>query len=350
MHRNQTTRDRICGVVDQVGRGTGQQPGTDQRSLPRRSLLLLGAAAASTALTGCSIRLEQDAPPIPGIPTQGPVADQALLLSTLSGLRQLVQVAQRAGQIRWAPRLATLHRAQLTHLTQIIAALGIAVPSEPAATPPAVSSPTGTSTAGSRTSTAALAATSATLAGVELAGLSASAIGAVARGDDTNLPMLGALLATRGAAAAVLGRPTAWTGDGGPSAPVAVALLNAVRPAVYGLEVVAAKTPLKDRATVRATLTPLYGARAQLEAVAGSQAPADQLSYALPVQVTDAASGRRLAQQLLGRVVTTAASQVPATHHQPGELTALLRLWSGATAESWRWGVTPTPFPGLRAP
>lgn len=70
---------------------------------PSRRLLITGALALTTgALTGCGVRLEDDAPDLPFVPRREPIPGEAALLAVLGTLEDsdAVHSAQRAGLLR----------------------------------------------------------------------------------------------------------------------------------------------------------------------------------------------------------------------------------------------------------
>ncbi|AKU16473.1 DUF4439 domain-containing protein [Luteipulveratus mongoliensis] len=291
--------------------------GTTRRAVVAGVLGLTGAAF----LGGCSVRLERDAPDIPGLKTPDPPPDQPVLLATLADLRRLHTAAEATpGE---GARLAAMHQAQADRLAAVVAGLGITAPTTTSPATPVLGS-------------------------AEVAFAPGARVADIARASTTYVPMLAAVLASRGAAGQSLGQAPVWPAARMPSA-LAVSLLAAVRPAVYGFEMIAARTPSKERKPVRATLKQLYAARSSLEAAAGAAAPPAQLTYQLPFAITDASSRSRLAQELLTAMVTTAAGQAAGVRGRPADLSGLLDVWSTAIALSWTWGVAPTAFPGLTA-
>ncbi|WP_186526234.1 DUF4439 domain-containing protein [Leekyejoonella antrihumi] len=319
----------------------------------RRAVLASCALLTAGVLAGCDVRLQRGAPHIPGVPTQSPPADAATLRAMLLRLRGLAARAEGVGHVGgatssaghssaakpsarasdavathalWAARLATIHHQQATRLAAVIATEGISAP------PSAPVAATGTLRQ---------------LRDLEVGGVGPRALDGVAGVAPENVPMLCSIAATQGAGARMLGAAVSWPSVATPG-PAALALLSDVRGCVYALEVIAGRTPLKQRTLIAATLTTMYAARSRLVLAAGSSAPPAPVEYRLPVPVTDAAAARRLAQVMLGRVVATCASQSPSTAGRVSQVGAVVRLWSEATAASWQWGVKPVPFPGLR--
>ncbi|KNX37526.1 DUF4439 domain-containing protein [Luteipulveratus halotolerans] len=295
----------------------------------RRALLsaALGVGAAMT-LGACSVRLESDAPGIPGLRTQEPTPDQKVLLATFVDVRGLEQTALTSGGV--GARLAPVHKAQLSRLTDVIAGLGLTPPVMPA-------------NAGSAAPTA-----SGDLAAAELRFGAGAGPAGLAQASAAHLPMLASIMATRGAGALLAGSTPTWPGEKPLAPAVSSALLAAVRPAVYGLETISALTPEKQRKPVRALLRDVTAERSRLEAAAGTTAPAPPLTYRLPGRTDTPAARAQLVTRLLSDVVTAAAGQVSVARGRPGELTGLVALWSRSTARAWQWGVTPGPFPGLQ--
>lgn len=332
-----------------------------------RRVALRGAFAGAGAclVSACEIRREGSSAPTSSPPSSAPPPDQPALRREWHRLREL---ADAASQVRMPSPTAT----------------GTPTGSSAADGQPATASPSTPTGSGTRTSPsspadqdflhtlaslhrtqasrlkAALvtppdtsrssdAPTSVTdLAIAERHGVGTSAIRAAAGATPTSLPTLACLAAFHGAVADRLGHAPTWPDSDQMGHAVARDLLTSVRPCVYALEVIAARTPLKRRARVTASLQVMYAARTRLVQAAGSTVPPPPPDYRLPVQVTDSASATRLARTMLHRVVRDAASQAPRTAGDPAALGALVRLWSEALGPTWQWGASPDPFPGLR--
>lgn len=292
----------------------------------RRTLLAAFSVAAASSLTGCGIRREKGSPRLPGIATQGPPPDQAALLRSLAAVRTLQSAAANADGA-WAPRLAAAYRVATNRLTQVMASDGITVPAS-SAIPPATRL------------------TAARLGGLQRAALSPTAYGDAVHATSDNAAMLAALLAFDAAGATVQAAAPTWSGER-LSATTATAILPSVRAAVYGMEIIAAQTAVRDRSLASAGVVAMNAARSRLEPAAGAKAPAARLVYPLSVQPTTVAARATLARDLLTDVVTACAGQVRSAPGTTGDLLGLVHVWSDATALGWRWGVAPEPFPGL---
>lgn len=270
-----------------------------------------------------------------------------MLLATLRSVQGLLRSAERAPDdaSAWLAPVRVAHRAQVTRLVDVLASLGVDAPSaagstSPAPTPDGTTSPSSTSGPGTSSVEARALATAearypATASEPEAWAASAA-----------NRPMLVSLCASRRAAAALLGGSDLPPRGTPPAAVSAISIARAVRPAVYGFERIAAKTPVRQRDQVSATLRWLSGARTELGPLVGEP---ERTSYALPVRVTDTASARRLARALLTDVLTAAASQSGRVGDQgAGAQAWVLRLWASAAADQARWGAPFAPFPGLQ--
>ena len=298
---------------------------------PRRAVLAVALTGSVLGLTGCGIRLEKDAPKIPGIKTQAPPADQAVLRKVLTDVAAAIMCAHY-DDASWAPRLGTMHKKQRTRLTKVMATQGMT---------PAPRRRTGTGS-GIVSDTEPM-----PLATFEQQ--TAMDIGSLAGLTARNLPMAAAIGVTHGAAAQLLGRPAEPSGGTVPSpAAVPTAILPALQAAIYAFEVIVAKTPLDSRKRAEATLTALRPTRAAWEAALGADAPAQPDGYTLPVQPTSDARRTKLAHLVLGDLVDACAGQVAPTRGDRGSFIGLTDLWVTATAQLWRWDTTPRPFPGLQ--
>ncbi|MFC6707709.1 DUF4439 domain-containing protein [Flexivirga alba] len=300
-------------------------PNADQRAMLGRRALLAAVLTGSVAgLAGCGIRMEGDAPHIPGIQKQGPPPDQATLRVLVTSIDTAISAA---GHSAWETTLAGVHRAQRTRLLAVMATQGMT----PAAT---TAQPTGP------------AVDPGAMFRFEQAG--ARAIGSLMTLSARNLPMAAAIAVTQNAGAALLGHRVAVNGGVVPKPAVVQAILPSLRAAIYAFEVIIAKTPLKARKRAEATLTGLHAVRATWEASLGKDLPTSPDGFTLPVQPTTNARRQQLAQLVLTDLVDACAGQVTATRSDRGGFIGLTTLWADSTAQLWQWGAKPTPFPGLQ--
>jgi hypothetical protein len=317
----------------------GTRPG-----VPRRTVVA-GLFAAVLPTAGCGIRLEDDAPRVPVVPTRTPVPAEAELVALTRDTAALADLAATVpGAL--AADLATLHRRQHTVLRSTLLADGVpasvldATPS-PSPTPPA--SPTASSAATG--SPAAASGTRAELAAAE--GASAAGAAGFAGVEDDLYATIASLHAQRYAAASLLrGRPPTV-----PSEPVGgervSTLATSTAGAVYFLEVVSARSSSGQRARSDATLAALRTLLADQQA--GGARADDSLGHPLPFPVDDAAAATRLARQSLTTLRAGYGEHlapIVATDGGPG-LAALTRWLGTVEVEARRWGVELEPFPGL---
>ncbi|WP_018155624.1 DUF4439 domain-containing protein [Demetria terragena] len=296
-----------------------------------RRIVLAGVLTAPAALllSGCGVRMERDAPEIPGVRTQGPPDDQALLLATRRSLQHVLDVAERvpASDNRWISPIKDMHRAQLSELSSVMADAGIRLPAPTTATAMA------TATVGVKELTASEGDYPAI--GTEQKAWAAS---------KHNCAMLVSICASRRAAQVLLQPSRTLTHGTAPAATSSLPISRAVRPAVYGFEQIAAKTDPDDRDLVNSTLAWLSGARDALKPVVGEP---ERPTYVMPVRVTDALSARALARALLTDVITAVASQVDTIAPQGrGAQDWAIRVWALAAADYARWGGPLAAFPG----
>jgi hypothetical protein len=339
----------------------------------RRSVLgVLGLAVAAVPLAACGIRLEDDAPRLPLIPTREPVPGEAFLLGLWLGSIDLAEEAAALGGAASAlpARLAALHREQADVFRTLLRTAGVpdaavsdaeqrhatAAPSSSSAPPsssaassspasggsatsraPTTTAPTATSTAPSRS----------TLAAAELAVLSAESFAALGALGAETVTTSAAALAQRATAATLLGQAPTWPTQEAVSPTLAAAALEATRAAVYGLEVVAAQSSDAQRRLATTTLGTLRARASRLQSLAGDSAGPPPLGYPLPFAATGAASARRLAQHVLSglRAAHAAAAATPAG--DPSGLAATVQWLTEAEGLCHRWGLPLKPFPGL---
>lgn len=303
-------------------------PNAEHRAVVRRRAVLAAALASSVAtLSGCGIRLESDAPHIPGIKKQGPPADQKTLERLFFMLRKTATAAGSAPRSeKWAGKLEAVHLAQATRLTEVMSTQGMKVP---------IYHDSSTGASGD-------------LVDYQSAErINARQIGSLAGLTTRNLPMAAAIGVTQNAAAQILGGYVEPSGGTVPKADQVTAILPSLRAAIYAFEEIIAKTPLKQRKTAERTLTALRATRATWEASLGKEVPASPDGFVLPVQPTTDARRHQLARRVLSDLIDACAGQAVATRGDRGAFIGLTTLWADATAQSWRWGAKPVPFPGL---
>lgn len=303
----------------------------------RAVLLALGAGAFST-LTGCGIRLEHDAIHLPFVPTIEPVPDQEALLRALAQARSLQERAVRAGGASRAvpAQLAWIHGQQAAALEQLLRADNVPVP-------------VATTTVPRATPSAKAAAHAAKMLGAEEASdVTAATLSGLAAVHSANIAVLGTILVQRAVAGTLLGHTPTWPGITGVQPELAATLLKSTRPAVYGFEIIAAQTPIKQRPGATAALEALRSQRDALEALVGTSAPPASMGYRLPFPVTDEASGRKLAQRILTRLIESTAALLDAPKPAREAAAGVVQLLSRTVVLGVPWGVALTPFPGLR--
>ncbi len=90
----------------------------------RRVVLIGGSAAVATALGGCGVRLQDDAPDLPLIPRRVKLPGESSLLDLLGDTVTLARTA-RSGSSDLAQQLAALHSVQARVLHDRLLALGV---------------------------------------------------------------------------------------------------------------------------------------------------------------------------------------------------------------------------------
>ncbi|MEO8518435.1 MAG: DUF4439 domain-containing protein [Dermatophilaceae bacterium] len=301
----------------------------------RRGLLAALAAGSVMALSGCRVQLEEDAPRIPLVPARVPMKDEKTLLAMLENTRSLGSLATSVpgGPRSTAGRLSSVHDGQVAVLERLLREGGVpetllgslpaGVLSRPVLSPPVL--PLAVLSA----------AESASVNDLSLAGLA-----------DAHVALMGSLLAQRRAAVNLLGGSVAPVAPADLGGAQVVALLAAVRSAVYGFEVVAAHIEPKSQSLATTTLSSLRERASELEKLTGSPPPTP-LGYVLPFSVTDPKSARRLALHVLNALLS---DQAAALEPAAGDANALATLthWLGQTeAVASRWGAPLAAFPGL---
>lgn len=321
------------------------------RGVDRRAVVggLLGAGVLTAS--GCGIRLEDDAPRVPLVPTRTPVPAEAELVALT---RDTLALATAAAALpdELAADLATLHRRQhtvlrTTLLRRQVPAADLDAPADPAtATTP---SPTTTTSAAPSPSPSPSPSASgdarARLAADEAA---AAATAGMLAGVEPDLhATVAAVHAQRYAAAVLLtGRvpevPT--TPVAGDAVARAVALTEA---AVWLLEVVSARSTGGQRERTDGTLAVLRGLRS--DQLSGGAPSESALGHPLPFPVDDAGDAARLAREVLTTLRADLGALLDALVADAGAdgLAAATRWLGTVEVEAHRWGVPLVPFPGL---
>lgn len=349
----------------------------------RRNLLrggLLGLAALTVA--GCSGgRVRTPWSPDPDTDDELPAnlpPDGELLLLALDRVHryrtQLGQVGPRSRGQRSAVRhLTSVWQVQQERLEQLLTLAGVELPAldeVPALAPGSTDAESGAATASpGGTGGGARAGTTSSAAGQDdAAGTSAppgpdvsvlgervrtdlpTALAELARSTATNRAVLTSLLAQHAESARLLEAPVAWTPLAGPVGAAAVPVLQVTRPAVFGLEVVAARSGGEERELFESVLGPLRRITRALTTLAQDAAPVPPLGYDLPEPLDDAEARLELARALVHDVAPAALSVVDRAGSDEPQLQSLVRI----VAESSQWsrdlGVTGAPFPGMSLP
>lgn len=313
----------------------------------RRTLVAGALGALALCLAGCGIRLEDDAPRVPLVPTRTPVPAEAELVALTTETLALAELAATApGAL--AAALTTIHRRQhtvlrTTLLRQQVPAALLDAPSSasPSASPtrsPSASvspSPTPSPTASALETLAAAEAASAARA-AEFAGA-----------ESDLLATLASLHAQRYAAATLLsGRPPTVPTDPVEGAAVE-ALAASTSAAVYLFEVVSARSGGAQRTRSDATLEVLRRLRA--DQVAGGSSPEGTIGHPLPFPVETSADAARLAREALLALRAGYGEHLGAlaAAESGAGLSAATRWLGTVEVQAHRWGLELEPFPAL---
>lgn len=256
--------------------------------------------------------------------------------------------------------LATVHGLQADVFESVLRSGGVP-PAEIAGTPTTTPPPTATATAGgAATATTGGAAGGATTAPAQAASgvgeliaaegeaLSAQALSDLAGTSTERAALFGSMTAQRAAAVRLLGGRLPAAGPlTAPTGELAAALLEALRPAVYGFEVVVTQTDVSHRKAAGQTLGALRTRSAELQLLAGPAATPIPLGYALPFPVSTPAAALRLATHLMTALRASIASQLPAVTGDAEGLTGTVQLLTDVCVHAVTWRVPLTAFPGL---
>ncbi len=309
-------------------------PDQDPRR-PGRRLFLVGVGTVVLApLSGCGIRLEDDAPRVPLVPVRTPVAGEELLTALTRECDRLAAMCARApGGV--AGDLRVLHARQHTVLRTALLREG--VPEDALDEPVAGPSP------GATVSPAPV--TVAALGSAEALSAAGAARFSVCAG-----PLrvsVAALHAQRFAAATLLGGTVPRVAGAAPTGAVVDGVVTATDAAVYLAEVGTARSDGARRKRAAATLAALRALRNDL--VAGGDPPSPVLGVPLPFAVRTGTDVDRLFRETLTTLRSTLGSSLDAllTVDAAAGLPAATRWLGAVEVEAHRWGVPLAPFPGL---
>jgi len=318
----------------------------------RRSLLVALTVGSMTALSGCSVQLEDDAPRTPDLPPRQPMPDEQALLTARRDAVRLRDLAAGLGGAATPTTalLAAVHGVQADVLESVLRSGGVP-PAEIADTP--TTTPPPTATAGGTAGGAATAPAQTTsgvgeLIAAEGEALSAQALLVLAGISTERVALFGSMTAQRAAAVRLLGGRLPAAGPlTAPTGELAAALLEALRSAVYGFEVVVTQTDVSHRRAAGQTLGALRTRSVELQLLAGPAAPPIPLGYALPFPVSTPAAALRLATHLMTALGASIASQLPAVTGDAEGLTGMVQLLTDVCVHAVTWRVPLTAFPGL---
>lgn len=297
---------------------------------------VLGTAAL--VLSGCGVRLEDDAPPLPLIPTREPIPAEETLLWLLEDCRHLAGGDGPHTDL-YAEQVSVLRSALFRAGVPIDTLDEVLAPPEPSA--PVASPSTPTTTAPPLAPTA----------GPEAA---LRRIDDLSRCGPGIFPVVMSLLAQRWATVTLSGGEVPVSAEVTDPAYVwtfphlAVGFVELTHAAVYGFEIVAAQSVEETREAAVATLASLRGLRRDQVVRADGAAPDPALGYPLPFPVDSGESALRLATHVAagltdgyGGLLTTVtgAAQEDTARDVVG--------WLGtAAAHGAGWGAPLGAFPG----
>ncbi|ANS77411.1 Membrane glycoprotein [Serinicoccus hydrothermalis] len=172
----------------------------------------------------------------------------------------------------------------------------------------------------------------------------------IAGSTSTNRAMLLSLSAQHLLSADRLGAGIDWPALVGPTGAAAVPVLASTRPAVFALEVVAARSGGEEREVYEDVLAPLRGVTRTLTTLAGDAAPVPPLGYDLPEPLADRSDRRELARSVVQDIAPAVLRVADRAGSAPDQVESVLRLTVEATAWSLRLGTQQGAFPGMDLP
>lgn len=343
---------------------------------------MLGAVAlVSGAFTGCSVRLEDDAPAIPLVPTREQIPAEDALLWLLADCRHLsLGGTSEVYEDQVAVLRSALHRAGIPLETLDDAIAGATPPpaeteppagdpttTEPITTEPTTTEPTTTEPTTTEPTTTGPGATERTTpVGADTPTPAATPStwpgAALDRLEELRqcgpglFPLVMSLLAQRWAAVTAAGDPLPepLVEDGStriwrfPALAREYAVLT--QPAIYGLEVVSAQSRGDAREAALTGLSTVRLLAREQATRAGGTTPPPEIGYPLPLPVDSQESAAALARHVLGTLVEGYGALLPTLTGSAQDDTARdVVTWIGSVAVvGEQWGLTPQAFPGIQ--
>lgn len=338
---------------------------------PSRRLLLRGLvlAGATMALAGC----DEAAGRLPPSPTAGVEPDDPqtwppdteLLISARQRVHSFLlaagAVAGATGRMR---QLTRLWGTELSTLEQLITLGGVPLPElrrAPVTDAPADDEAASTSSSSSGSASGPGPDDSSSTSdearkikplelGRALRRAVPDFVAEIASASPSNLALLTSLVAQQAASAELLGAPVDWSPLVAPEGAAAVPLLAAARPAIFGLEVVAARSRGEERAKYEQVLDGVRALTRHLTTLAGAAAPVAPLGYDLPGPLETAEQRLDLARALVADIAPAALGTVQRVRGQIDPLFGVVRVVTESVTWTRTLGATIAPFPGMTLP
>jgi len=166
----------------------------------------------------------------------------------------------------------------------------------------------------------------------------------------SNLPTLLSLHGVRYACAERLGSPPGRTMLAGPTRAAAITLLAGLRQAVYGFEVLAARSSGEERERHRSALMTLRPLTRTVTELAGPAAPAAPLGYGWEQRLETESDRRRAARELAGALPAAVMAGASARAGDVDAIDGSLQALAAVLGVGVAVGVPVSGFPGLTVP
>ncbi|MGD8148318.1 hypothetical protein [Ornithinimicrobium sp. Y1694] len=327
------------------------------RPTTRRALLrALAAGGAVAVLAGCDETERRPPAPtstvVPDDPETWP-ADSDLLLAARQRVHEaLIELPHVQGGRNRVARIQSLWTVQLERLEQVLSLSGVPLPALSGTS--ASSDDAAATTSPSDDATATTAPPAREIDQIDLGRLLRAAlpetIADLADATPTNLPMLTSLAAQHADAATQFGASPAWEPLVGPEGAAAVPLLAVTRPAIFGLEVVAARSREDERAEYELVLDQIRSITRQLTTLAGDTAPVPPLGYDLPEPLETEGQRRSLARALVADIAPAALGATKRVRGNTDQLAGVVRVMAESVLWARTLGSEEAPFPGMTLP
>lgn len=317
----------------------------------RRGFLIAGGGALAALLTGCGVRLERDAPPLPLIPTRE--VDRRAL-AVYGELRYVREARAVASSSKGGPQearfrsLEQIHSQQEGVLLSRLRELG-EDPADEARLSGAFNAAQAKQSGSNAPQPKKDSSPAGKMIAAEEAGLGKDMAGRLGDLPRSELPLLMSLRVQRSVAVPLLGGPAGEIpGPATYDQKAAGQITESFRAAEYGLTVAAARTNDATRKRIQPSIDWVVSTRIAVQRLADETPMVSPGGYTLPFNVTSDETAIRLGHVVLSSLTDALLSSVPAACGHSPALHSILTWAARSESSAVALGAELRPFPGLQ--